>query len=64
MKSKPQFSCAFAVAVLVVSSSLCDARPHAHGVLENLRRLIHPSNAGGGVSTTDAPTSGATPCGK
>ncbi|KAL8913567.1 MAG: hypothetical protein Q9171_001651 [Xanthocarpia ochracea] len=62
MKSKPQFSWAFTVAVLVVSSSLCDARPHAHGVLENIRRFLHPSNAGGGVSTTNAPTSEAIPC--
>lgn len=62
MKPNSQRSCAFAVAVLVASINHCDARPHAHGVLDSLRRFIHPSSTG--VNNVNAPALGASPCGK
>lgn len=44
MKSERKSSCSVTLTLLLVaSSSLVNARPHAHGVFENIRRLIHPS---------------------
>ena len=60
MKSKSQLSCAFVAAVFVVLNNFSDARPHAHGVLENLRRFIQPSN----TDLTNASSNAASPCGR
>ncbi|KAL8715326.1 MAG: hypothetical protein Q9225_006409 [Loekoesia sp. 1 TL-2023] len=43
IKSKP--SCPLALTLLLVTSKIIDARPRAHGVFENIRRLVHPLNA-------------------
>ncbi|CAL8576114.1 hypothetical protein XPA_002007 [Xanthoria parietina] len=58
MKSKSQLSCALVAAVFVVLNNFCNARPHAHGVLENLRRFIQPSN----TDLTNASSNAASPC--
>ncbi|KAL8782066.1 MAG: hypothetical protein Q9213_005738 [Squamulea squamosa] len=60
MRAKPHLSCAFAVAVFTISSNICDARPHVHGVVDGIRRLIRPSNSD--MNNTNIATSGVAPC--
>ncbi|KAI4175150.1 MAG: hypothetical protein LQ343_001911 [Gyalolechia ehrenbergii] len=63
MKSKLKSSCSLILTVfLVVSSKLTDARPHAHGVFENLRRLVLPLKDN--FNDSLAPTVGASGYGR
>ncbi|KAL8812504.1 MAG: hypothetical protein Q9223_007273 [Gallowayella weberi] len=60
MRFKLMISYAFAVVALIASSNLCDARPHAHGALNNLRRFIRPSTSA--FNSTDAAAVRTPPC--
>ncbi|KAL8837867.1 MAG: hypothetical protein Q9170_002342 [Blastenia crenularia] len=53
MKSRSKSSHSLTLTVLLIASSnIVDARPHAHGVFENIRRLVHPLRANSDHSLT------------